>query len=159
MPSALRIPGSNHRNWSKPVTVPQVTKNVKFKQWMAVGPTGVLGMVWKDRRDDLTPQNQPTQGSSPFEAAFDVYATLSCDGGATWLKPVRVNAETSPAGPPGNDDFSYAALDGKYAHLVWGDRRLQPKVTNVPGGAGGVQTFFGRVPFSVATHGAPCEGK
>jgi hypothetical protein len=150
--------------WSKPVTVPQATKNVKFKQWMAIGPSGVLGLIWKDRRDDLTPQDRGAQANRlganrVYEAAFDLYTSISCDGGATWVQPIRVNSEPSPAGPPGSDDFAYMALDGKNALLVWGDRRLQPKVTNVPGGAGGVQTFFGRVPFSVATRGAPCEGK
>jgi hypothetical protein len=150
--------------WSRPVTVPQATKSVKFKQWMAIGPSGVLGLVWKDRRDDLTPQEKSEQANRTaanrvYEAAFDVYTSISCDGGATWVQPIRVNSEPSPAGPPASDDFSYMALDSKNALLVWGDRRLQPTVTNVPGGAGGVQTFFGRVPFSVATQGARCEGK
>jgi hypothetical protein len=150
--------------WSKPVKVPQATKSVKFKQWMAIGPSGVLGLIWKDRRDDLTPQEKSADSNRAaanrvYEAAFDVYTSISCDGGATWLRPIRVNSEPSPAGPPGSDDFAYMALDSKNALLVWGDRRLQPKVTNVSGGAGGVQTFFGRVPFSIATQGAPCEGK
>jgi hypothetical protein len=150
-------------SWSQ-VALPQGPGGVKFKQWMAFGPSGVVGIVWKDRRDDLTPARQPGQGEGAganrvFEAAFDVYAAISCDGGSTWNAPVRVNAETSPAGVPGEDDLAYIVLDDKYAHMVWGDRRLQSKITNVPGGMGGVQAFYGRLPFSVATHGAACGRK
>ena len=67
--------------------------------------------------------------------------------------PVRVNAETSPAGPAGFDDFSHIALDAKYAHLVWGDRRMLPKVNNVPHSFGGLQTYYSRLSFSAVSGG------
>lgn len=151
------------KTWSKPVFLPQVTKAVKFKQWMAMGPSGVVGLIWKDRRDDLTSpeqiaKTQQAGANRAFEHAFDVYSSISCDGGTTWTTPLRVNGETSPAGPPGSDDFAYLALDAKNAHLVWGDRRLQPTVVNVPGAAGGVQTFYGKLPFTLASKGKACRG-
>ena len=59
-------------------------------------------------------------------------------------------------GPGGYDDLSYIALDAHYAHMAWGDRRNLPKVKNAPGGIGGVQAYYGRVPFSLASRGAPC---
>jgi hypothetical protein len=69
---------------------------------------------------------------------------------------MRVNAETSPAGPAAYDDLSYIALDAHYAHLVWGDRRMLPHVTNTAGAIGGMQTFYARLPFSVLSQGAKC---
>jgi hypothetical protein len=151
--------------WSEPITVPEAAAGVDFKQWMDYGPTGVLGLVWKKQRDDLTPPAPPPSG--PPEAAFrpaigpafDVYSAISCDGGRTWFPPVRVNAETSPAGPAGNDDLSYISLDANYAHMVWGDRRMLPKVTNVPGASGGLQAYYSRVPFLTVSGGAACGRK
>jgi hypothetical protein len=147
--------------WSGPVTVPETASGVDFKYWMDYGPTGVLGLVWKKQRDDLAPPAPPPgqPGTGPRSAigpAFDVYSAISCDGGKTWLPAVRINAEASPAGPAGNDDLSYISLDAKYAHMVWGDRRMLPKVTNVPGASGGLQAYYGRVPFSAVSNGATC---
>jgi hypothetical protein len=147
--------------WSAPAVVPEVASGENFKQWMAYGPTGVLGLVWKKQRDDLSsPSHSAPQSEgldrSAIGPAFDVYAAISCDGGMNWLPAVRVNSETSPAGPVGMDDLSYIALDAHFAHLVWGDRRMLPKVSNVPGGMGGLQAYYGRVPFSTVSHGASC---
>jgi hypothetical protein len=130
---------------------------------MDFGPTGVLGFMWKKQRDDLTPPVQKPAAAegtwSPPDLvgpAFDVYAALSCDGGKTWQPPLRVNGVTSPPGPNRQDDLSYLVVDRKYLHLVWGDRRDIGKITNARGGRGGVQTYYGRVPFAAATHGAKC---
>lgn len=161
--------------WSAPVTVVEappraapggredlstfavLNRGTILRPWMDYGPTGVLGFIWRQRRDDL-------QGNTPLSSTpgmstgpgFDVYAGLSCDGGKTWLPPVKVNAEPSPPGPTAFDDLSYIALDARYAHLVWGDRRNITKVHNAPTGIGGVQAYYGRVPFSAASGGAPC---
>jgi hypothetical protein len=67
-----------------------------------------------------------------------------------------VNAEPSPFGPSGFDDLSYIALDRHNAHLVWGDRRNVTKVKNAPSGMGGIQVYYGRVPFLAVSHGASC---
>jgi hypothetical protein len=147
-------------SWSGPVTVPEAAPGVDFKQWMEYGPSGVLGLMWKKERSDLTPPGQPSGFQMPGRAvgpAFDVYAAISCDGGTTWLAPARVNSETSPAGPTGLDDLSYIALDAKYAHLVWGDRRALPQVhATTPTSMAGVQVYYGRVPFSTVSSGADC---
>ena len=149
--------------WSGPVTIHETASGVNFKQWMAYGPTGVLGLMWRKERSDLTPPKPPNAPpENPIFAttgpAYDIYAAISCDGGANWLPPVRVNAETSPSGPPGRDDLSYIALDAHYAHLVWGDHRL-PAATqarNEPPNGKTIQAFYGRVPFSVLSKGAAC---
>lgn len=145
--------------WSDPITVPETAEGADFKQWMAYGPTGVLGLMWRKERNDLPAPKQPPGGASLFNAAgpgFDVYAAISCDGGTTWLPPVRVNAKPSLAGPVGRDDLSYIALDANYAHLVWGDRRMVSKVKNSPTGMGGIQVYYGRVPFATVSKGQAC---
>ena len=148
--------------WSEPIAIPETASGVDFKQWMDYGPTGVLGLVWKKQRDDLTPPSPPPSGPpevafrQALAPAFDVYSAISCDGGNSWLVPVRMNSETSPAGPAGNDDLSYIALDADHAHMVWGDRRMLPKVKNVPGASGGLQAYYGRLPFSAVSKGAAC---
>lgn len=161
--------------WSKPVSVmapvPNGNSGAKpdnsiwgilsrgtiIKPWMDYGPTGVLGFIWKQRREDVTGSTPlPSTPGRSWGPAFDVYTAISCDGGRTWLPPVRVNAETSPAGPNGFDDLSYIAVDANYAHLIWGDRRNLSKVHNAPTGIGGVQAYYARVPFSALTAGAPC---
>jgi hypothetical protein len=147
--------------WSRPVTILETASGVNFKQWMAYGPTGVLGLVWRKERSDLTPAKPP---NAPPESplfpstgpAYDVYAAISCDGGATWLPTTRVNAETSPAGPPGRDDFSFIALDARYAHLVWGDHRMPTDASSTPSPANVIQAYYGRVPFSALSKGAAC---
>jgi hypothetical protein len=144
--------------WSAPVAVPETAQGVDFKQWMAFGPSGVLGLMWKKERTDFPAPKSSVPQNIMFSVSpgFDVYAGISCDGGKTWLPPVRVNAVTSPGGPNGRDDLSYVALDAHYAHLVWGDRRDLPKVKNMPMGSGGIQVYYGRVPFSLVSKGAAC---
>jgi hypothetical protein len=145
--------------WTRPAVIPETTSGVDFKHWMAYGPTGVLGVMWRKERNDLPSAAQPSAPLSLGEslsAAYDIYAAISCDGGATWLSPARVNGQTSPAGPVRQDDFSYIALDAHNAHMVWGDRRNLSRVHNSPTGMGGLQAYYGRVPFTVLTHGATC---
>lgn len=145
--------------WSGPHAVPETAQGVDFKPWMDYGPSGVLGYMWKKRRDDLSTPAPPSMAQlvgQTWGAAFDVYAAISCDGGETWLPPVRVNATSSPSGPNGFDDLSYIAMDAHYAHLVWGDRRNISKVKNAPTGVGGLQVYYARVPFASVSNGAAC---
>ena len=151
------------QTWSGPIPVPEAASGVDFKQWMAYGPTGVLGLTWRKERPDLTPP--PPAGAPPENPifatrgpAYDIYAAISCDGGRTWPPAVRVNAVTSPAGGPGRDDMSYIALDARYAHLVWGDHRelARGQKPGEPPNGQSIQAFYGRVPFSVVTKGATC---
>lgn len=155
----VMVTSDSGETWTE-TRIPETAQGRDFKQWMDYGPSGVLGMIWKKERSDVStpaPAGARTGGlMMSWGAAFDVYAAISCDGGFTWLPPVRVNGVTSPSGPNGFDDLSYVALDRNYAHLVWGDRRDITKVKNAPSGIGGIQVYYGRVPFSVASHGAPC---
>jgi hypothetical protein len=93
------------QTWPAPVTVPEAAPGPDFKPWLAYGPTGVLGLIWKDERPDIaggpTAPVNPNVTQDAVEVGFDVYATVSCDGGTTWQTPVRVNAESSPRGVTG----------------------------------------------------------
>jgi hypothetical protein len=145
--------------WTGPHAIPETAKGGNFKQWMDYSPNGVLGFMWKKQREDLSTPPPPTMKAlvgQTWGPAFDVYAAISCDGGRTWLPPARVNAESSPSGPNGFDDLSYLAMDRHNAHLIWGDRRNITKVKNAPTGVGGVQAYYGRVPFSAVAGGGAC---
>jgi hypothetical protein len=151
------VTDNSGETWSAPSTIPEKAEGKDFKQWMDYGPTGVLGFMWKKERADLsTPPPGPQRIGQTWGKAFDVYASVSCDGGLTWPPAGRVNAETSASGPNGFDDLSYLAMDAHYAHMVWGDRRNINKVKNTPSGIGGLQVYYGRVPFTVVSQSAPC---
>lgn len=47
-------------------------------------------------------------------------------------------------------------MDANYAHLIWGDRRNIDKVEIAPTGVGGLQAYYGRVPFKTLTGGEQC---
>jgi len=139
--------------------VPQTTKGVVFKQWMAAGPTGVLGYMWrKELPAPAEVEVANPNGKKGLAPGYDIHASISCDGGKTWLGPVRVNKVSSPPGPAGAaDDMSHIALDDSAAHVVWADRRHQSDVKNVPGAWGGQQTYYGHVPFKAFTGGRTCK--
>lgn len=149
--------------WSAPAQIPEIATGIDFKQWMAYGPTGVIGFMWKKQRDDMPP---PTQVVGHYfdwtdtpQSGFDVYDSVSCDGGLHWQKAVRVNAETSPGSNTArHDDVSYIVLDTQASHLVWGDRRVFPQIKDkmAPGAIAGTHAYYGRVPFSVLTDGEKC---
>ena len=149
------VTDDNGQAWSGPSTVAETARGADFKEWMAYGPSGVLGLVWK-KQTGPAPKQPPHAWREVVGPGFNVYSAISCDGGAHWLAPVRVNAVTSPPGPAGSDDFSYIVLGPHDADMVWGDRRDLRDVHNARYAAGGLQAYFARVPFSVFTHGATC---
>ena len=140
-------------------TVPQAVKGVVFKQWMAAGPTGVLGYMWrKELPVPLGVETVSPTGKTGLAPGYDIYASISCDGGKSWETPLRVNKVSSPPGPAGwADDMSHIALDDRAAHVVWADRRHQTQVKNVAGAWGGQQTYYGHVPFKAFTGRRVCK--
>jgi hypothetical protein len=111
------------KTWSAPVTVsdaPQVARDSggpdQFMPTVAVNKEGIVGVLWYDRRDN--PNNR------------DYYARFSAslDGGATWLKSVRVSSAANEPGKKGgsvtNGDTSglAASADGRF-HALWIDNR------------------------------------
>jgi hypothetical protein len=103
------------------------------RPWVAYGPTGALGVLWRQNYGAATsPPRGPIQPGPQ-----DVFVAISRDGGATFSKPIRVNTAASPAPDPRQrlgDDISNLILDGHYAYAVWGDWR-----------SGELETWFRKV--------------
>jgi hypothetical protein len=78
----ILVTNDSGATWSAPVTVQETAAGVDFKQWMAYGPTGVLGLMWRKERSDLTP---PRPAGAPPEnpvfattgPAYDIYASVA----------------------------------------------------------------------------------
>ena len=101
--------------WSDVVaTAPAPGSAGATKQWFEYSRVGALGLMWRATYPDRT---------------YDIWATVSRDGGKTFAQPVRVSHERSP-GPDyyrngGNfgDDIQALSMDRDNMHMVWGDNR------------------------------------
>ncbi|MBI4749782.1 MAG: exo-alpha-sialidase [Acidobacteria bacterium] len=111
------------QTWSSDIRVDSVASQPQGQAIVpsaAVNNAGVLCVSWVDRRHD------PRKN--------DLYATLSLDGGKTFIAPVRVTDISSDPATPGNADVAnkfpggghYLAMaakpDGSF-QLVWSDSR------------------------------------
>jgi len=95
----------------------------QFEPNVAVNDVGDVGVVWYDRRNDVTNNTN-----------IDVYTAFSSDGGATFLPIVRVT-DVSFGVPQLNPNFNpgaatcymgeYIAIDGSGVNFyyLWGDNR------------------------------------
>jgi hypothetical protein len=116
------------KTWLAPVLAAEVPEGERVGQRsMKYSPTGTLGLIWKDMREDKT---------------FDLWSAASRDGGHTF-KTVRVSHAVSPDYilERGNflfgDDLSTVELDHESLYAVWGDNR-----------AGFQGTWYGKVPLT-----------
>lgn len=101
------------------------TNNLQFFPSVAVGPDGIIHVMWGDTRDD------------PASVKYHIYYTKSQDQGKTWgfeargIKEPETRVTDFPSNPnkgfPGGrfigDYFGIAATD-KDAYMVWTDSRL-----------------------------------
>jgi hypothetical protein len=117
--------------WHGPTLVAEAPANLRFKPWIAFGPSGQLALVWRT-----------AHGGSPATSPYDVWAAVGRDlgnNGAAFSAPVRVSSATGTY-PPGSggqgDDFSFVLADHKYIHVGWGDSR-----------SGFTQVWYSRIPF------------
>jgi len=98
------------------------------KQAFEYARSGVLGLMWRAIYPDQT---------------YDIWASISRDGGRTFSKALRVSHARSPASDPRRnggrfgDDIQDFSMDGQNMHMVWGDSR-----------AGFQGVFYGRLPLS-----------
>jgi len=94
---------------------------------------GVLALMWRAVYADGT---------------YDIWSSLSRDGGASFSSPLRVSRAASPGTVPGRsagmfgDDLQHLAVDNQNVHLVWADSR-----------AGFQAVWYGRVPFAAYGEG------
>jgi hypothetical protein len=98
------------------------------KPWFEFSRKGMLGLMWRAIYPDRT---------------YDIWSSLSRDGGKSFSPSLRVSHALSPSPIPGRnaglfgDDIQNLAMDDANMHLVWGDSR-----------AGFQAVWYGRVPFS-----------
>jgi len=116
------------QHWHRPMRLNQDdTDRLQFFPAIAVGPDGVIHVMWGDMRDD------------PVETRYHIYYTRSEDGGQTWgfeapelaLKVGDTRVTDYPSNP--NKGFPYGLFIGDYfslaateddVYLVWADTRL-----------------------------------
>lgn len=117
------------KTWSPFISAGHTDKAVSLtKPSLEYSRKGTLALIWRAVYDDGT---------------YDVWSSLSRDGGAKFSAPVRVSHAVSPgmvaarnAGMFG-DDLQHVAVDDQNIHLVWADSR-----------AGFQGVWYGRVPLT-----------
>jgi hypothetical protein len=154
------------KTWSAPAAIPETAAGDDFKIRVAYSPNGVLTSIWKKQRTDLNkpvpppPAGQPVDGLTlaRHESSFDVYTSISCDGGLSWPAAIRINSKPSPQGDGRGDDLTYLDADTQFAHVVWGDRRMTDEVKKAAGDVPGPirHAYYGRVPFSAVSKRNKC---
>jgi hypothetical protein len=93
--------------WSKPVVVSAAVRD-QFFPWLSVGPTGIVGVSWLDRRND------------PANTSYQAFAALSLTGGTTFTQShVISTAQSNPA----NDGFGGTFM-GSYTGNAWAGNTL-----------------------------------
>lgn len=113
--------------FSAPAVINDDASGQRFFTALAVDSTGVIHASWFDTR------NSPSDASM-----YDVYATFSKDGGATFSNNARVTVGLANAGTTSFiGDYSGLAAAGGYAHPVW---------TNGGGNNGQLQTSALQLP-------------
>jgi hypothetical protein len=101
------------------------------KQAFEYSRDGVLGLMWRAIYKDQS---------------YDIWASISRDGGKSFSNPVRVSHARSPGSDPYRsagrfgDDIQDFSMDRANMHMVWGDSR-----------AGFQGVFYGRLPLSAFT--------
>ena len=111
----------------------EVSGSTVSKPWLSFSPKGVVATIWRSVHPD---------------SSYDVYSTLSRDGGKSFSPALRISHASSPPlilsrGMLGfGDDISHVALDDNNVHMVWGDNR-----------AGFLGSWYGRVPISAYPQG------
>lgn len=96
--------------WQGPARLGEVPTLKRYDPWIAYGPTGALGVVWRTAYPD---------------GSYAAWATVAPAGDVRFARPVRLSSAPSP-GPVNQlagDDASSVALDDRYLHAAWGDRR------------------------------------
>src|SRR3954451_5475840 len=95
--------------WEGPARLADSSGARRHLPWLAIGPTGALGAVWRTTRSD---------------DSYSVWAAVAPRGDADFAPPVRLSSAVSP-GPVqqlAGDDASDVALDATDLHAAWGDR-------------------------------------
>ncbi len=106
--------------WSSPVKVSDdATSTDQFFPWIAIGPDGLLSLIWLDRRSD------------PNNVNYDAYYTNTADG-RNFLPNVKISSATSIVDDTYNGgDYNNLVVTSQGIFAVWNDTRyLTPDVPN-----------------------------
>lgn len=125
----VAVSEDNGDTWSDFVSAGTTPEATRFnKPAFEYSRDGVVGLIWRAYYED---------------GFYDIWSSISTNGGTEWKAPVRVSHAKSPpydvrrnAGLFG-DDIQDLSMDGENIHLVWGDSR-----------SGFQAVWYGRVPFS-----------
>jgi hypothetical protein len=96
--------------WSGPARLTTPSAQALYLPWIAYGPTGALGAVWRAEYADGT---------------YSAWEALSPAGGTSFAPPVQLSSARSP-GPAyqlAGDDASSVTLGATALYGAWGDRR------------------------------------
>jgi hypothetical protein len=96
--------------WSKPAPVAPGVTHDQFLSWIAVSPTGMVGVSWLDRRND------------PADVNFQAFAGISSDGGQSFEPNVQLTSEFSNPNESvgGWSNFDTCTWDGpNYFLAAW----------------------------------------
>lgn len=117
------------QTWSPFVTAGHTDNAVSLtKPSLEYSPKGVLALMWRAIYADGT---------------YDIWSSVSRDGGGSFSAPVRVSHAVSPGSVPARnagmfgDDLQHLAVDDQNVHMVWADSR-----------AGFQGVWYGRVPLT-----------
>jgi hypothetical protein len=111
--------------WSKPVPVAPGITHDQFFPWIAVSPTGLVGVSWLDRRND------------PANVDYQAYAGISQDGGLTFEPNIQLTKKFSNpnVGGIGNYNNDGSTWDGpNYFLAAWMDQSNGINSQDVVGG-------------------------
>ncbi len=100
--------------------------------WAEFSQTGKYVVAWRDRRN--------TGGTS--SSSFEVYTTISTDGGASFQPNYKVSSAPSPfINIQRGNDFIGVCLDDNYVYTNWCDKRT-----------GNTEIYFNKAQMSVFTN-------
>lgn len=107
--------------WTGPAVVNDDAPDFgKARAAMTYSADGTVGLMWRAYTAAASP---PCQICAPF----NVYVTVSRDGGSTWAKAIKVNTQPSPKPPPGfhdnADHYSDIAFGEDRVYVSWADSR------------------------------------
>jgi hypothetical protein len=104
------VTADSGRTWSGPARLTAPSSQALYLPWIAYGPTGALGALWRAGYADGT---------------YSAWAAVSPAGGTKFASPVELSSTRSP-GPAyalAGDDASSVTLGATALYGAWGDRR------------------------------------
>lgn len=144
------------RTWSEPARISDAEQpGDTFEPEIDVAPNGRIDVAWHDFRNDPFGPEQRVDGVFTGERFWDVYATYSTDGGATWAPNLRITPTSIDAaeGATFNNKgvrgpIGLASTDAM-AYLAWADTRASWQDGDAE------DAYFSRIRFGAGTASTP----